>query len=246
RSVAVGGKEKLMDRRGKPKKGKAEAKRPPVPKSTKDAVAKVRDLEKRLAEVLKLKTDALNRETEALEQQTATAEILGVIASSPTDLQPVLEAVAERAARLCGANDAVIYKVHNDVRRQVAHFGSVPITVAAEVPLSAGTVTGRAILERRTIHISDVFEEFARGEYADSQQRQRVITFRTLLVTPLLREGVAVGAITIRRLEVQPFTDKQITLVETFADQAVIAIENVRLFTELEDKNKALTEAHAQ
>src|SRR5215470_4468544 len=184
--------------------------------------------------------------SEALEQQTATSEILSIIRSSPSNLQPVLDTVAERAARLCGANDAIIYRVDGDVRRRAAHFGSVPITVAAEVPLNLGSVTGRAIVEHRTIHVHDVFEEFARGEYADSRQRQGDITFRTVLVTPLLREGVAVGAITIRRLEVRPFTDKQIKLLHTFANEAVIAIENVRLFTELQEKNGALTAAHSQ
>ncbi len=185
--------------------------------------------------------EARNSElTEALEQQTATSEILRVISSSPTDLHPVLNAVAERAARLCGANDAVIYSVDGNVRRQVAHFGSVPLSVAAEVRLSLGTVTGRAILERRTIHIRDMFEEFARGEYSESQQ-QRGPAFRTLLVTPLLREEVAVGAITVRRTEVRPFSDKQVDLLQTFADQAVIAIENVRLFNELQARTAELT-----
>src|SRR5262245_16675048 len=184
--------------------------------------------------------------SEALEQQTATSEILSIIRSSPSNLQPVLDTVAERAARLCGANDAIIYRVDGDVRRRAAHFGSVPITVAAEVPLNLGSVTGRAILEHRTIHVHDVFEEFARGEYADSWQRQGDITFRTVLVTPLLRQGVAVGAITIRRLEVRPFTDNQIKLLQTFADQAVIAIENARLFRELETRNRDLTESLEQ
>jgi GAF domain-containing protein len=186
---------------------------------------------------------ARNRDlTESLERQTATAEILRVIASSPTDLQPVLDAVAERAARLCGANDAVIFSVDGDVRRQVAHFGSIPVAVAPEARVGRGPVTGRAIRERRTIHIHDVLEEIAREEY-EPPDLQRDITFRTIVATPLLREDKVIGAIVIRRTEVRPFTDTQIGLLQTFADQAVIAIENVRLFKELETRNRDLTEA---
>src|SRR4029453_13905544 len=186
-----------------------------------------------------------NETKEALDRQTATAEILRGIASSPTDLQPVLNAVAERAARLCGANDAVIFSVDGDVRRQVAHFGSIPVAVAPKVRLSRGSVTGRAIRERRTIHIHDILEEIAREEYEPTDLQQD-ITFRTILATPLLREEKVMGAIVIRRTEMQPFSDTQIALVKTFADQAVIAIENVRLFTELQEKNQALTQANAQ
>src|SRR5262245_8011836 len=107
--------------------------------------------------------------SEALGQQTATSEILSIIRSSPSNLQPALDTVAERAARLCGANDAIIYRVDGDVRRRAAHFGSVPITVAAEVRLNLGSVTGRAILEHRTIHVHDVFDSFARDECDRSQ-----------------------------------------------------------------------------
>jgi GAF domain-containing protein len=163
---------------------------------------------------------------EALERQTATAEILRVIASSPSDLQPVLDAVAERAARLCGANDAVIFSVDGDVRRQVAHFGSIPLAQRSEVRVGRGPVTGRAIRERRTVHVHDVLEEIAREEYEPLLQRD--IGFRTIRATPLLREDTVIGAIVIRRTEVRPFTDTQISLLQTFADQAVIAIENVR------------------
>src|SRR5262245_46319556 len=183
-----------------------------------------------------------NETKEALERQTATSEILRVIASSPTDLQPVLNAVAERAARLCGANDAVIFSVDGDVRRQVAHFGSIPVAVAPEVRLGRGSVTSRAIRERRTVHIHDLLEEMARPDF-EPPDLQRDITFRTILATPLLREDTAIGAITIRRTEMHPFTDKQIALLQTFADQAVIAIENVRLFTELQTSNRELTTA---
>ncbi|HET9539693.1 MAG TPA: cache domain-containing protein, partial [Candidatus Limnocylindria bacterium] len=180
--------------------------------------------------------------TESLEQQTATAEILRVISSSPTDVQPVLAAVAESASQLCGAADALIHRVDGNVMRRVAHFGSVPIVPGVDVrPLTSGTPSGRAAVERRTIHIPDILDEFARGDYAEAQGLQQGAGFRTILATPLMRDEALVGVIVLRRLEVRPFTDKQVELLKTFADQAVIAIENVRLFTELQARTSELT-----
>ncbi len=179
--------------------------------------------------------------SEALEQQTATGEVLRVIASSPTDLQSVLDTIAESAARLCGADDALIRRVDGDVLRAVAHYGSIPL--AAENPqISRGLGAGRAVIERRTVHIHDIAAE-PDEEFPVSLALARRNRTRTQLATPLLRQGIAIGAITVRRTEAQPFTDKQIRLLETFADQAVIAIENTRLFTELQDRNRDLTEA---
>jgi GAF domain-containing protein len=175
--------------------------------------------------------------TEALEQQTATADILRVISSSPTDLQPVLDAVAERAARLCNADDVNIHLVDGDTLRLTAKRGTIPTEETR--PIVPTRHIGRAVVERRTIHVQDM--RAARDEFPDSVRRSR-----TALATPLLRQGSAIGVIQIRRLEVHPFSEKQIKLLETFADQAVIAIENVRLFTELQEKHKALTKAHAQ
>jgi GAF domain-containing protein len=170
---------------------------------------------------------------ESLEQQTATSEILGVIASSPTDVQPVLDAVAATAARLCDARDALIDRVDGDVFEHVAVYGAMPVA-GSRRPLTRATSAGRAIIDRRTIHIHDVLPELE-TEYPEAKARQQVTGTRTALVTPLLREGVAIGTIQIRRPEVRPFTEKQITLLKTFADQAVIAIENVRLFQELKE-----------
>jgi GAF domain-containing protein/anti-sigma regulatory factor (Ser/Thr protein kinase) len=183
--------------------------------------------------------------TEAFEQQTATSEILGVIASSPTDIQPVLNAVAERAARLCDAADAVINRVDGDLYRIVASYGSIPVPraiVEASPKLTRGVPAGRAMLDRKTIHVHDLAEEIE-TEFPEAKERQQMSGARTLLATPLLREGVSIGGIVIRRLEVRPFTEKQIALLKTFADQAVIAIENVRLFKEIQERNAELREA---
>jgi GAF domain-containing protein len=183
--------------------------------------------------------------TEALEQQTATSEILGVIASSPTDIQPVLDTIAERAARVCNANDASIRLAEGNVLRLAAHHGPIPFFTAAELPIDRDSVAGRALVERQLIHIEDlrsvVATEFPRTQTFSEQEGNR-----TVLVVPLMREDVPIGTVLIRRTEVCPFSDKQISLLKTFADQAVIAIENVRLFKELQDRNRDLTEALEQ
>jgi signal transduction histidine kinase/CheY-like chemotaxis protein len=169
---------------------------------------------------------------ETLEQQMATSRILRVIAESPADIQPVLEAVAQNAARLCEADDVQIYKVAGDLLRQVTHYGPIPALQDGEgLPLTRGLITGRAILEHRTIYIEDI-HQLSESEYPDSIALQKRLGHRTVLVAPLLREGNAIGAIVVRRNEVRPFSQKQIALLGTFADQAAIAIENVRLFTE--------------
>jgi GAF domain-containing protein len=184
-----------------------------------------------------------NELRESLEQQTATSEILGVIASSPTDIQPVLDAVAANAARLCEANDARIMRVDRDVLRPAAHYGPLPDSPHGDgTPISRGWPSGRAVVERQTIHIHD-FEAEIETEFAESKTRQSVTGVRSLLVAPLFREGVPIGVIVIRRKEVRPFSQKHIKLLETFASQAVIAIENVRLFKELQGRNRDLTEA---
>jgi len=181
--------------------------------------------------------------TEALQQQTATSEILGVIASSPTDVQPVLDTVAQSAARLCDAKDSAIFRVDNGVLQRMAIYGTIPIRGA--VPFTRGTPTGRAVLDCETIHIHDIDSESAKADYPDIDRTgsQGGSLARTRLAMPLLREGVALGAILIRRMEVRPFTEKQVALLQSFADQAVIAIENVRLFKEIQQRNAELREA---
>jgi two-component system, NtrC family, sensor kinase len=178
--------------------------------------------------------------TEALEQQTATSEILRVIASSPTNIQPVLDAVADSAARLCGASDANIRLREGDVLRSVASCGSLPYDTVFIV--NRGTAAGRAVVDGRTVHIED-YATKSKDEFPEGKEVVQRLGFRTVLATPLLWERVAIGAIVIRRVECNPFTEKQIKLLETFADQAVIAIENVRLFKELEERTRELMES---
>src|SRR6202011_1408171 len=143
--------------------------------------------------------------------------------------------------RFCGAADASIVRVAGDDLRAEAHHGPILGPVGLLVPVVRGTVGGRSVLERRPIQVADAqaqTEDFPEGSAIASR-----IGHRTILSVPLLREGTAIGAIMLRRAEVTPFTDKQIALLETFADQAVIAIENVRLFTELQASNRELTTA---
>ena len=168
---------------------------------------------------------------EALEQQTATSEILQVIPSSPTDIQPVLDTVIENAVKLAGAKQGHIRRYDGEFLQFVAHYNETPETVEATrnpsrpVPES---LNGRAFLERRPVQRVD-----ARAEYVEDdshyQSPGRVAGARSVLAVPLLREGAATGTILIWRDFVQPFTERQVDLVKTFADQAVIAIENVRL-----------------
>ncbi|HTG77404.1 MAG TPA: GAF domain-containing protein, partial [Steroidobacteraceae bacterium] len=175
---------------------------------------------------------ALRERDEAIERQTATAEILKVISSSPTDLQPVLEAVAQRAAKLSGVKHSSVFLADGGVLRRVASSGVV--SGSLEMPIRRTLVNGRAFIDRRAVHVADVVP-LLDSEYPDARGNQRALGFRSLLAVPLLRDGKAIGTINCWRPEVRPFSKEEIALLQTFADQAVIAIENVRLFNETKE-----------
>src|SRR5712692_5647556 len=177
---------------------------------------------------------------DALQKQVATSAILSVIASSPTDVQPVLDAVAENAARLCHAEDASILQADGGVFRVVAYRGASRLKDFEGTPVSRGSVAGRAILDGQVVHVHNITEE-SEAEFSVSKALVQHFGHSTMLATPLLRKGTSIGAIFVRRTKVRPFSDGEISLLQTFADQAVIAIENVRLFTELEARNRDLT-----
>jgi GAF domain-containing protein/anti-sigma regulatory factor (Ser/Thr protein kinase) len=189
-----------------------------------------------------------NETKEALERQTATADILGVISRSPSDIEPVLQAVAERAALLCEATDVHIRLVQGELMPPAVQLGSIPVDEESKVQrVTRESVPGRAILECRTIHIHDIQQPEVRSEYPEALFFKRPDPgFRTMLVVPLVRGAAAIGSITVRRAQMRPFSEQQIALLKTFADQAVIAIENTRLFKELQERTEALTKSVGQ
>src|SRR5262249_48905064 len=185
--------------------------------------------------------------TEADEQHAATSEILKLIARSPTDVRPVFDTLAERAMRLCDAKFSLICLydgelLHIAVLHNVSPAHAAAMREAFPMPPDRGGAAARAVLTRAVVHIPDVL--------ADPEYRLRRLgettNARNALAVPLLRDGEPIGVITVGGDSARPFSERQIALLKTFADQAVIAIENVRLFKELQEKNTALTEAHAQ
>src|SRR5262245_17503429 len=193
-------------------------------------------------EVMELKRER----DESLAREAATSEILRMIAKSPADIKSVLDTIAENSARLCGADDAVIRRVEGDSHIAVAHFGSIRLIheIGVAVPIELGGFAGRAVREARTLHVHDLMD--AEAEFPGASEGGVAVGVRTALAVPLLKDGKLLGIIHIRRLKVQPFTEQQIRLVETFADQAVIAIENVRLFQELKEKTAELETSNSE
>jgi signal transduction histidine kinase len=180
--------------------------------------------------------------SESLEQQTAISGILRVISNSPDDVQPVLNSVAEHAARICEAQYTEIFIVDGDALRIVAGFGEVGRPVDEPFPLDRSTIAGRTVVDMEPIHVPDV--QHAGNGFALGRAYGQKFGHRTILGVPLIREGRALGAITIRRTEVRPFEQKHIALLSTFADQAAIAIENARLLRELNREREALAKQH--
>jgi GAF domain-containing protein len=194
----------------------------------------------RLFDEVQARTEELSK---SLQQQTATSDVLKVISRSTFDLKSVLQTLVESAGRLCDADFAMITRKKDGVLFFAEAYGYssefIEYVRALPVERGRGTATGRALLEGRVIHIADVLAD---PDYAWAEA-QKLGGYRTVLGVPMLREGIPSGVLTLTRSEVRPFTDKQIELVSTFADQAAIAIENVRLFDEIQDKSRQLEKA---
>jgi signal transduction histidine kinase/HAMP domain-containing protein len=194
---------------------------------------------------LERKVDERTRELQSsLEQQMAISEILRAISASPTDVKPVLEAIADRAVALCSASAASIHLTDGNVLRHVASKGESPEEAAATalLPVSRESISGRSVLERRTIHVHDVLDEASEFPFGAAISRQ--VGSRTLLATPLYREGQPFGTILLRRKDVRPFSEREIALLKTFGDQAAIALQHVQLFREIQDKSRQLEVAN--
>jgi signal transduction histidine kinase len=219
-----------MERGARPVKAKAEARSAVTRTSRKVDSPTDSQLKQRLAE--------------ALEHHAAISDILQVISNSPGDVKPMLNAVAERAAKLCGAADATILLAEEEKLRSAARFRDTPgaLEVGESIPLTRGSVTGRAVIDRTVTHVEDLATA-SEEEFPVGRELQRRLGHHTALSVPLMRKGRAIGAIGLWRMEARRFTDEQIALVKTFADQAVIAIENARLYRELEVKSRELEAA---
>jgi GAF domain-containing protein len=231
------GKQRPMRRGAKPPKTRVEAKLPVARKSRENEGSRVRDLERRLAE-------ALGQLQMSHREQTATSEILRVISSSPTDDRPVFDAIVVSATQLCEADLSGLYRFDGTLIHFAAQHGRTPEEIEAArqafpQPLGRASVSARAILDATVVQVPDVREDI---EITGTLR----MLFRTVMAVPMLRDGRPIGTITVARRVVRPFSQKQIALLQTFADQAVMAIENVRLFKELQARNRELTEALEQ
>src|SRR5215467_6157385 len=200
--------------------------------------------ERRIQELTRELSRATTELAEARDQQTATGGILRAISNSPSDLQVIFQEIATTAARLCDAHDAGVLQCAGDQLRLVARRGHIPAIGPigqGTLPLSRGVLIGRAILDRSILQVPDLQAETE--EYPEGSEIARRLGHRTILAVPLIRGQEAIGAVFVQRTEVRPFTDRQIELLKTFADQAVIAIENTRLFEAEQARTRELQES---
>jgi GAF domain-containing protein len=214
---------------------------------------KIALLTRKLNDALEQQTATSRELSESLERETATSQVVGIISSSPTDLEPVFETILANATRLCEASYGNLFLCEGDAIRLVAVHGAVPEAYAAVRRRGAvfrpgpGLIIGRALRTRQTVHVADMRAE---QPYLDRDPMAvagvELGGIRTLVAVPMLKQNEVVGLIAIYRREVRPFTDKQIALVTSFASQAVIAIENARLLNELRDRATELSESLEQ
>ena len=230
-----------MPRRGaseQPAKGQSANR--PRPKASNAPTAQVSTAD--LQEQLDLR---MRERDEALEQLAATAGVLNVISNSPGELEPVFNAILENATRICEAQIAEIILAENNVVHVAAGYGDAQRLPDSEmVPLDRSTVMGRSICDQKPVHVADL--QNAGDEFASGREFAKKLGHRTILCVPLIREGRALGTISVRRMEVRPFEQKHIALLTTFADQAAIAIENVRLFKAEQQRTRELSESLEQ
>ena len=194
----------------------------------------------RLYQQLRQRTDDLS---ESLQQQTATSEVLGVISRSKFELQPILQSVVDTAARLCRAEQAVIFRLEGGLYRFAAGHSvdAAYLEIERQTPIApgSGTAVGRAAISRQVARIDDAWSD----PLYEKKQEAKVGGIRSIIGVPLMREGEPIGVIALARGRIDPFSDREIELVTTFADQAVIAIENVRLFESVEARTRELTKS---
>src|SRR5262245_43627966 len=208
------------------------------------AERRIQELTKALSQSRSDLSQARGELAEAREQRAATGGILRAISNSPTDLQGIFQEIATTVARLCDAYDAGVLQCAGDHLRLMAHRGHIPTDGPigqGTLPLSRGVIIGRAVLDRTILQVPDLQAETE--EYPEGSEIARRLGHRTILAVPLIRGRDAIGAIFLRRTEVRPFTDRQIELLKMFADQAVIAIENTRLFEAEQASKRELQES---
>jgi GAF domain-containing protein len=186
---------------------------------------------------------------EAIEQQTTTSEVLKVISRSTIDVQPIFDTIAANAVRLCEGMFSLVGRLEDDLIKPVAYHNIGPTALdelrhSYPMPVDRSTIAGRALVDRAVVHVPNI--ELDPDVPARGRELARRIGFHTVVAVPMLKEGNAIGAIVVARAAPAPFTERQVALLQAFADQAVIAIENVRLFKELRDRNRDLNEALEQ